>query len=130
MLNNLDRLRRSLSDHLIMNIEIQLRKCMRTWPGESSSSDYFYVQINAQSFTLSPDDHDQLNNDGYTIAHVEISFRIDRSTDPSLLLFRRSGPYTEATAEYIRNGGRYALATAVLDSIVLVFTVVVAFLLR
>jgi hypothetical protein len=42
----------------------------------------------------------------------------------------RSGPYTEATAEYIRNGGRYALATAVLDSIVLVFAVVVAFLLR
>ncbi|CAF1015435.1 unnamed protein product [Rotaria sordida] len=43
---------------------------------------------------------------------------------------RISGPYTEATAEYIRNGGRYALATAVLDCIVLVFTIVVAFLLR
>ncbi|CAF3907457.1 unnamed protein product, partial [Rotaria magnacalcarata] len=41
-----------------------------------------------------------------------------------------SGPYTEATAEYIRNGGRYALATAVLDTIVLVFTIVVTFLLR
>jgi hypothetical protein len=42
----------------------------------------------------------------------------------------RSGPYTEATAEYVRNGGRYALATAVLDSIVLAFVIVVAFLLR
>jgi hypothetical protein len=42
----------------------------------------------------------------------------------------RSGPYTEETAEYIRNGGRYALATAVLDSIVLVFVSVIAFLLR
>ncbi|UJR25044.1 hypothetical protein I4U23_006404 [Adineta vaga] len=43
---------------------------------------------------------------------------------------RLSGPYTEGTAEYIRNGGRYALATAVLDSIVLVFAIVIAFLLR
>ncbi|UJR23813.1 hypothetical protein I4U23_026789 [Adineta vaga] len=43
---------------------------------------------------------------------------------------RISGPYTEGTAEYVRNGGRYALATAVLDSIVLVFAVIVAFLLR
>ena len=30
----------------------------------------------------------------------------------------------------MRNGGRYALATAILDSIVLVFAIVVAFLLR
>ncbi|CAF1071480.1 unnamed protein product [Adineta steineri] len=43
---------------------------------------------------------------------------------------RISGPYTEGTADYIRNGGRYALATAVLDSIVLVFALVIAFLLR
>ncbi|CAF1093225.1 unnamed protein product [Adineta steineri] len=43
---------------------------------------------------------------------------------------RISGPYTEGTAEYVRHGGRYALATAVLDSIVLVFAIVIAFLLR
>ncbi|CAF1178318.1 unnamed protein product [Rotaria magnacalcarata] len=43
---------------------------------------------------------------------------------------RMSGPYTDATGEYVRNGGRYALATAVLDSIVLVFAIVIAFLLR
>ncbi|CAF2894039.1 unnamed protein product [Rotaria sp. Silwood2] len=43
---------------------------------------------------------------------------------------RISGPYTEATGEYVRNGGRYALATAVLDSIVLVFAIVIAFILR
>lgn len=42
----------------------------------------------------------------------------------------RSGPYTEGTGEYVRNGGRYALATAVLDTIVLVFAIVIAFLLR
>ncbi|CAF0749013.1 unnamed protein product [Didymodactylos carnosus] len=47
---------------------------------------------------------------------------------------RTSGPLTEAT-EYIkqgggRGGGRYALATAVLDSIVLIFIIVIAFLLR
>ncbi len=46
-------------------------------------------------------------------------------------MYYRSGPYTEATAEYVRNGGgRYALATAILDSIVLVFAIVIAFLLR
>ncbi|CAF1177573.1 unnamed protein product [Adineta ricciae] len=43
---------------------------------------------------------------------------------------RISAPYTEGTAEYVRNGGRYALATAVLDSIVLVFAIIIAFLLR
>ncbi|CAF1103099.1 unnamed protein product [Rotaria sordida] len=43
---------------------------------------------------------------------------------------RISGPYTEATGDYVRNGSRYALATAVLDCIVLVFTTIIAFLLR
>ncbi|CAF0726503.1 unnamed protein product [Didymodactylos carnosus] len=43
---------------------------------------------------------------------------------------RTSGPLTEAT-EYVKHGGgRYALATAILDSIVLVFVIVIAFLLR
>ena len=46
------------------------------------------------------------------------------------ILSFRSGPYSDVTAEYIRNGGRYALATTVLDSIVLVFSIVIAFLLR
>ncbi len=46
-------------------------------------------------------------------------------------MYYRSGPYTEAPAEYVRNGGgRYALATAILDSIVLIFAIVIAFLLR
>jgi uncharacterized membrane protein len=42
----------------------------------------------------------------------------------------RSGPYTEATGEYVRHGTRYALATTLLDVLILIFTVVVAFLLR
>ena len=65
-------------------------------------------------------------NNGCAISHVRLRF----SCLSLVVIFYRSGPYTEATAEYIRHGGPYALATAVLDSIVLVFAIVIAFLLR
>jgi hypothetical protein len=53
------------------------------------------------------------------------------SFDTNETLPSRSGPYTEATADtHRRHAGRYALATAVLDGIVLIFAVIVTFLLR